>query len=172
VRSSTSLFVVSLAAALIACSQATGEVRGGELTDAGVEAVEQPPFDAGATCFGSGTKWSDLYRDIFGPTGRPGSCSFRSECHGTPEGTGARSGSGIQCFDEKGCRQSFFDKNIITPQDSAAPEKSGLFVGLLRVRKPDGTITGFMPQQPADYVFPDTCVERIKTWIRDGAKDD
>ncbi|HVH46865.1 MAG TPA: hypothetical protein VM925_31195 [Labilithrix sp.] len=157
--------------ALVACSEAGGDVKGGGLTDSGLEATSPPP-PAEAPCVGSGTKWSDLYRDIFGPTGRPGSCSFRSNCHGTPDGAGARSGAGIECFDEKACRQSLFDKNIVSPSDSAAPDSSGLFVGLLRIRRPDGTVSGFMPQAPADYIFPSACLERMKTWIRDGAKDD
>jgi len=175
---SPSFVVVTVVAALAACAEAGGEVHGGELTDAGAGATDPPAFtpDAGASqsaeCVGSGTTWTALYNDIFGPTGRPGSCSFQSNCHGTPDGAGAKVGSGIQCFDQKGCRQSLFDKGLITPADFAAPEKSALFVGLLRIRKADGTIVGFMPEMPADYVFPDACVERIQTWIRDGAKDD
>jgi hypothetical protein len=171
---SAALGFIAVLAALAACSEAGGTIEGGELTDAGLVATNPPPFNPNATaeCRGSGTKWSDLYNDIFGPTQQPGSCSFRSNCHGSPEADGARSGSGVQCFDGAGCRQSFLQKNLVSPDDAAAPEKSGLLLGLLRLRRPDGTIVGFMPQAPADYVFPDDCIERIKTWIRDGAKDD
>lgn len=175
---SASLLVTSVVAALSSCAEAGGEIRGGELTDAGLLATNPPAFtpDTGAPaayeCVGSGTTWTAIYNDIFGPTGRPGSCSFRSNCHGSADGAGAKAGSGIECFDQKGCRQSFFDKGIITPGDFAAPEKSALFLSLLRVHKSDGSTVGFMPQVPADYVFPEACVQRIQTWLRDGAKDD
>lgn len=163
--------VLAILVAVVSCSDADERVIDAAALDAGADATP-PPEPVEGVCAGSGTKWSDLYRDIFGPTGSPGSCSFRSSCHGSPEAAGARSGAGIECFDEKGCRQSLFDKNIVMPSDSEAPEKSGLFVGLLRIRRPNGTVAGFMPQAPADYVFPSACVERMKTWIRDGAKDD
>jgi hypothetical protein len=169
-------FVVGIAL-VVACAEAGGEVKGGELTDAGLAATNPPPFTPPtemepAVCRGTGTRWSDLYNDIFGPTGEPGSCSYRSNCHGSPDSAGARSPAGIQCYDMKGCRQSFFDRNLVAQKDSAAPEKSGLLLGLLRHRKADGTVIGFMPQSPAGYLFSDVCVDRIKTWIRDGLKDD
>lgn len=168
---------VAVLAALAACAEAGGELEGGALTDAGLAATTPPPYtpDTGAAaadgvCSGTGTKWSDLYNDIFGPTGRPGSCAFAASCHGTPDGAGTKVGGGVRCFDEKGCRQSFFDKGLVAAADSAAPEKAALF-GVLRIRTPDGPV-GTMPEIPANYTFSDTCIERIKTWIRDGAKDD
>lgn len=175
------MLVAGVVAAVSSCAEAGGEIRGGELTDAGLLATNPPAFtpdtgapDGGAAyeCVGSGTTWTAIYNDIFGPTGRPGSCSLRSNCHGSPDGAGAKAGSGIACFDQKGCRQSLFDKGIITPDDFAAPEKSALFVSLLRVRRPDGSTVGFMPQVPVDYAFSDACIQRIQTWLRAGAKDD
>ena len=169
---------LAVLAALAACAEAGGETKGGALTDAGLAATNPPRYTpdtsaapADGACSGTGTKWSDLYNDIFGPTGRPGSCAFAASCHGTPDGAGAKIGGGVQCFDEKGCRQSFFDKGLVDASDSAAPEKAALF-GVLRIRTPEGSPAGTMPEIPADYVFSDTCVERMKTWIRDGAKDD
>lgn len=166
-------------AAVAACAEAGGDVRGGELTSAGAAATTPPAFtpdsgaaDPGPDCTTMAATWTGIYTELFGPTDRPGSCTFRSNCHGAPESAGATTGAGIECFDQKGCRQSFFDKGVIKPEDSAAPENSALFVGLLRVRKPDGSTIGFMPQVPAEYVFSDTCVERIQTWLRNGALDD
>ncbi len=174
-----SFIAVALAATFAACAEAGGEISGGNLTDAGLLATDPPAFtpDTGAgtaasECVGTGTTWTALYDDIFGPTGRPGSCSFRSSCHGTPDGAGAKARPGILCADAKGCRQSLFDKGLVTPADVDAPEKSALLLGVLRIRKPDGKVLGGMPEQPADYVFPDACVQRIETWLRDGAKDD
>lgn len=160
--------VLALAVAFAACSEAGGDIRGGDLTDAGAEATTAPPMTEGP-CVGSGTKWSDLYRDIFGPTEQPGSCSFRSHCHGTAEGRGAQ--VGIHCFDEKGCRTSFIEKGLVSASDAAAPDQAALFVGLLRLRKPDGTISGFMPETPSNYLYSPACLDRMKAWIKDGAPD-
>jgi hypothetical protein len=170
--------LVLFVAAAGACAEAGGEVKGGELTDAGTAATTPPevPPDTKPTpapCDGTGTRWSDLYNDIFGPTGKGGSCAFQSNCHGSAEGGGARSLAGIQCFDLKGCRQSFLDKNLVTAKDTTDPDKSILLRGLLRRISPDdGKTIGFMPQAPADYIFSETCVDRMKTWIANGYPDD
>ncbi len=163
---------------LASCAEAGGELRGGELTDAGQAATNPPAFtpdtgaaDPGPDCVSMGTTWTAIYTELFGPTGRPGSCTYRGNCHGPGE-VGTKTASGLKCFDQQGCRQSLFDTGVLEPKDSAAPENSRLFVGLLRIRKPDGSTVGFMPQIPADYVLPQTCVERVQTWIRNGAQDD
>lgn len=174
---SKAFYCLIAVAALGACAEAGGEVKGGGLTEAGVAATTAPEVKAAekkltpAPCNGTGTRWTDLYNDIFGPTGAPGSCTFQSNCHG-PGGGGARSLAGVQCFDMKGCRQSFLDRNLVTPKDMADPEDSNLLKGLLRRLRPDGTPFGFMPEAPEDYVFSETCVERMKAWIREGMKDD
>lgn len=162
------IVTIALAAA---CASSDGEVRGGELTDGGRAATSPPgASDPGPDCLAMDATWSAIYDGLLGPTNRPGSCSFAASCHGSPDGAGAT--VGIECFDQKGCRQSLFDKGVLSPEHFATPEKSGLFVNLLRIRRPDGTTVGFMPEAPADYVFPDACVERIQAWIRAGAKDD
>jgi hypothetical protein len=170
---STAFGLVVAVAAMGACAEAGGELKGGDLTDAGISATETPPAPrpTPAPCVGTGTRWSDLYRDIFGPDGGA-SCSFKSNCHGSPDGAGARSPAGIQCFDVKTCRQSMLDRNLVAPKDAAEPAKSVLIRGILRRLKPDGQVNGIMPQEPADYVFSDACLERIASWIRDGLKDE
>src|SRR5689334_799520 len=92
---------------VVSCATAGGEVSGGGLTEAGVLATTPPVYDGGlevnlailaaidAAC--PTDEWRVLYRDLFGPTGKGGSCSFNETCHGSPSGTGAQSGSGIQC---------------------------------------------------------------------------
>jgi hypothetical protein len=159
--------------AALACSDAGGEVNGGGVTDAGAEATK-PPAPVEGPCNGSGTKWSDLYRDIFGPTGQPGSCGYLSYCHGTPDGDGARSRGGIQCFDKDGCWQSFHVKGLVSDSDAGpqVPEESGLLSSVLRLRRPDGTISGFMPQAPSNYLYAPACIDRMKAWIANGAQDD
>jgi hypothetical protein len=129
-------------------------------TDAKVEPVD----------VGSGTKWSDLYRDIFGPTGRPGSCVFQSGCHGS-EKAGGVAGGGIRCFDQKGCREGFLALNLVKQEHVADPDTAPLF-SIVRHRKANGEEAGFMPKEPADFYFPAKSIERMKTWIKDGFKDD
>src|SRR5262245_12630143 len=69
-----------------ACASAHGEVLGGDLVaDAGALTPGPPPCNAAELAnvdCGTGSKWSELYRDIFGPTNQPGSCSIQSKCHG------------------------------------------------------------------------------------------
>ncbi|MBX3216753.1 MAG: hypothetical protein KF850_32255 [Labilithrix sp.] len=172
-RSSNAAVVAGALAALAACAEAGGEIRGGELTDAGAAATTLLLPDAGgeAPCVGDGSKWSDLYRDIFGPTARGGSCAFDGSCHGTPDGAGAKSPSGIACFDEKGCRQSFLDQSLVTVDDATAPEGSILLARTLRIRR-DGGASGSMPLAPSGYVYSAECVDRVKAWIAGGVKDD
>jgi hypothetical protein len=153
-----------------ACAEAGGEVVGGELTDAGALAFERPVFTG--VNIGSGSKWSDLYRDIFSPIGRPGSCAYTPNCHGSPDGAGAKARGGIQCFDQAGCRQSLIDKNQVRTRDAAAPDNAPLLIGLLRIKKPDGTIVGFMPKEPSSFAFPEKSLERIRAWIANGIPDD
>ncbi len=169
-------FLVFVGAAVLglaaSCANAGGEVKGGELTAAGAEAAEPPFFDSG-TAIGevaieklcSTAEWSALYRDIFSPVGKPGSCAFNATCHGTREGAGATSGTGIECYDERGCCQSMFDKQLVSPSNASAPEQSSLIRAVLR-RKTDAGTKGFMPKEPLDYTYPDESLDRIKDWIR------
>lgn len=155
-----------------ACAEAGGEPTGGGITPAGTQAATPgeftPPIaDAGVDC-GTGTTWHSLYTDIFGPTGKAGSCSFATSCHGTPDGDGAKSGAGIHCFDEAGCRQSMFDQNMVSAGNAPNPGQANLF-GILRHRTATGRVAGIMPKEPTDYVFPDACLERVRGWIAAGA---
>jgi hypothetical protein len=160
--------MIGVLALVAACAEAGGETKGGELTDAGLQAsangVFRPPaVDGGIDC-GEGTTWSSLYRDIFGPTGKPGSCSFQSNCHGSPEGDGAIAGSGIDCFDQNGCRQSMIDAGLLKPRLARDPDSGGL-VSILRRRTPDGEVNGLMPKSPGSYTYPEACLVRIRGWI-------
>ncbi len=162
-------------AVLAACAEAGGEATGGGLTTAGERAATAPPFtpptvDAGTSC-GTGTKWSELYRDIFGNKGSPGSCSFAANCHGSPEGEGTRSSAGIACFDEAGCRQSMLDQQLVKVTNAPAPEGATLF-NILRIREASGAVGGIMPKEPASFVYPPACIERMKGWIANGSPAD
>jgi hypothetical protein len=158
-----------------ACVNATTDVKGGE----GLFDTTPPPSsvtpqtcDIGADA-GSGTHWSDLYRDFFGPTGAA-SCAGNGTCHGDANQSGAKSSGGYVCGANKDdCRASLLSENtglIALPADQAAPEKSGL-VTELRRKKADGTVVGLMPKTPA-CVFEPEAIDRITTWIKNGAPND
>lgn len=111
-------------------------------------------------------EWRGLYSEFFGNTGNAGSCAFNATCHGTPEGDGARSGSGIECYSERGCCSSMFIKGLVKPENAGSPEKSPLISAVLRRKTEDGGFTGIMPREPSDYAYSDESIERIKAWIR------
>jgi len=165
------LLVVVLGAA--ACATATGDVSGGDpnpdpVADAGSAPTDgaPAPFPEDLVDAGSGSTWTDLYRDLFGPTGAA-SCTGNATCHGTDQG-GAKS-SGFTCADPKGCRQSLVDVGQIRTRDTTAPGKS-LLVLTLRHRADSGNIVGIMPKTPP-FVFPRSAMDRVKAWIAAGFPD-
>lgn len=160
--------LVGVVAFAAACAEAGGEPTGGGLTAAGSQAATPSTFtspDLVDCSGGTGNKWSDLYRDMFGPTQKPGSCTYSTNCHG-PNQEGALSAAGIQCFDETRCRASLLAKNLVSADNAPDPKNANIF-GILRHKTAAGSIAGIMPQSPA-AVFPDTCLERIQGWIADG----
>lgn len=120
---------------------------------------------------GSGTAWTDLYRDLFGPTGGA-SCAGTGMCHGSAGESGALGSQGYVCASREGCRESMLSAEtlIVQASDSNAPERSSL-VATLRRRSGTGTIVGTMPKR-SQYVFSRQSIARIETWIRNGAPDD
>ena len=161
------LSLVAIAVAVAACAQATGEVRGGETLD--TAPPPPPPLicfdeDAGA----GGTRWTDLHRDLFGPTAFS-RCAGRGECHGAPEQRGARS-SGIVCgADASACRASFIASNWIEP---GSAEDSPILTALRRQNDAGDIELGVgMPRIPS-CAFSVASMERIRVWIENGAPDD
>jgi hypothetical protein len=161
-----------LAAATVAsaaCSSATGEHRGGEPTFDAATACFVDPGNPGERDAGSGTRWPDLYRDLFGPTS-PASCAGTgNSCHGVPDVGGAA--AGFLCRDSIECAETLRSFALPSPPASN-PDEGRLLHQILRRRDADGCVTGRMPQAPASYVFSETSLERIRTWIRDGAPTD
>ncbi len=175
-RAITLVLGASAARATASCAEASGAATGGDLTEAGVVATTPPEFDASdpdlqaliaRAC--KTPEWRGLYRDLFGPTGQPGSCAYVSTCHGAPGAAGAMSGSGIECFDEQSCCASIFDKGLVTQRSADRPERAPL-IGILRRRTDAGT-RGFMPKEPSDYFFEPETLARIADWVRLAAPD-
>lgn len=114
-----------------------------------------------------GDTWPDLYRDFFGPSARS-SCAATT-CHGSPESSGARGSHGFVCADQDQCRESMLspDTGLVQLGDVGTPSESTL-VQILRRRSESGGIVGVMPKS-SRYVFSDDSIERIETWIGNGA---
>jgi hypothetical protein len=166
-RTSLAMTVLALATSYVACAEASGEIRGGgqeiDTTPAVYEGCDlTETIDAG-----TGTRWSDLYRDLFGPTSAA-KCANPS-CHGSQDGAGFKSSS-FACFGEKECRQGAFDYGLVNESDRDEPEKSAL-IGIIRHCSEDGKTRGTMPQQPRSYYFSRASLARIQEWIRAGAPD-
>jgi len=159
-----------VAVTIVACATAGGEITPGtERFDA---ALPPTPESSCPIEEGSGDKWSDIYRDLLGPTGKPGSCSLVKTCHGSAEESGAKASNFFVCGTSKDdCRQKLIDTNLINEDDKAAPEKAGL-VTVLRTRNPDKTFKGIMPKEPKDCFFTPTSLNRITTWIKNGFPND
>jgi hypothetical protein len=160
--------VLALSASFAACAKATGEVHGGD-----DEVTTTPAAFVGCDLTetidaGSGTKWSDLYRDLFGPTSAA-KCA-NPACHGSEDGAGFKTSS-FKCFDEKGCRQGMLDYGLVSiERDPKDPESSAL-VGIVRHCDEERKTKGTMPDQPRSYYFSRASLARIEDWIRGGAQD-
>jgi hypothetical protein len=161
---------ITAAACAASCATATGDVSGGDprfAEDAGGDAPTSFPeddIDAGA-----GTTWTDLYRDLFGPTGG-GSCAGNGTCHGAADQAGTKS-VGFLCADQDGCRASLFATSLVRALDAQKPDDSGL-IGVMRHRSPSGAIVGLMPRAPGTYVFSHDSIARVRAWIAAGAPND
>lgn len=120
---------------------------------------------------GTGTRWTDLYRDFFAPAA-PASCAGDGLCHGSMDKAGARGSGGFICPTQDGCWASMTgpDAGLVTPSDTTDPANSALLL-TLRHRREDGSVAGTMPKRPV-YVFSTASIERIATWIQNGAPND
>lgn len=174
------LFVSLLLAA--SCSADPNAVKGGAPRE-GFDAAAPPPFDAGVTEVtdknAPPTSWRGIYRDFFGRASRSG-CAGNGTCHEAVGQTGVSVGSFI-CPDATICWQSLRSKHpegklqsgLVTDGDVADPAGAHLFE-VIRIKQPDGTVAKNlnMPQLPADFAFTQEEVERMKTWIKNGANND
>lgn len=148
--------------ALAGCSSpgAAPEGDGGE-ADAGISAY---CLEAGSR--GDGSRFTDLYRDFFGPTGGA-SCSAASICH-VDGGTGLKT-SGYECApDQNGCWASM-TSSIVPEGGASMPETTTLYRALRKAPPTAGS--GPMPRN-STYAFCPTDLERIATWIQNGAPND
>jgi hypothetical protein len=159
------LALVSVAGSILSACSAPSNEDGGDARFALAEA------DGGACSAldpdaGSGTAWSDLYRDYFGPTGEA-SCAGNGQCHGNTTQAGYL-GSGYVCGPTAAeCYTGITSTaaGLVTVGDTTDdPTLTPLYTVL---RKCSGT--GSMPKLPADLMFTSADMARIAAWIKAGA---
>ncbi len=164
-----------------ACAVASGQTSGG---DARLDAstppapfIEPPDTGAGPADSGSGTTFSDIYRDLLGPTG-VAACAGNGKCHGGADQPGSQAtnlkgASGYICAGTKAeCRATLLSSGILLSADKLAPEpdftKSYAYA-ILR-RQVGAEVQGSMPKGSA-YVFTKSDLDRIGAWVAAGTPD-
>jgi hypothetical protein len=136
-----------------------------------------PRFDATApaplticvdTEAGTGTTWTDLYRDYFGPQGSA-NCALTGGCHGDSNQTGALS-SGYVCGPSAtACHDGMVAAKLVPTTPGADPKTTSLYSIL---RKCGGEGASLMPKLPTSMAFTDVDMTRIDAWIQAGAPND
>jgi hypothetical protein len=162
-------FFLLLTPAVCACSSvagtdAAGTVRGGDSL----------LFDP-CSGDGGGPQWRDLYQCYFGPNGA--GCGG-TNCHGSVDDDGTES-SGFLCGPTAdSCWQGMTQANpnypvpiAIVPGGHTDAADTPLWMALRKPNPPTIPIPGTnnMPYMPVTYVFTQASLDRIQTWILDGA---
>lgn len=174
--------LIPVVAAPLACTSASGEVRGGEARfDA---ALPEPLIATTEPTFADApdTSWRGIYRDYFGRRSKA-SCARTGACHGAPGQGGARS-SNFVCADLDGCYTSLRTGKkpptankprplaLVEEVDKEAPQNAELF-NVLRLRTAEGLLENKgMPDQPKTFAYSVADVDRMKAWIKAGALND
>ncbi len=173
---------IALAAVTVGCASASGDVRGGETRfDAAAPDPLVIPVTEDAFTDASPTSWKGIYRDFFGRRAK-GSCAGNGGCHDAAGKPGSKV-SNFVCGDVDGCYQSLRTAKdpdprvsmfaLVEDKDIASPEAAYLF-SILRYRNAEAVLVSNrgMPQVPADYAYSSAEIDRMKAWIKAGAKND
>lgn len=170
----------------LACTDAGGHESGGELSfEAGTPAT---PTGEGGPGGGSGTTWTDLYRDFFGPGGAA-KCAGNGQCHGAADQPGAKTSGGYVCPDVMGtvpegganpakaqCRDTMTKVIIVDPavpgvSTCGQPFAKSYMHNVIRKATHDPNDENNMPKSPYTFTFSDDAVKRIDTWVQAGCPD-
>jgi hypothetical protein len=169
--------LVSLAAAgggIGACTNATGEIQGGEELFDGASPAPVDTPDVGTVT------WTDLYDSYFGPTAQASCTAVANGCHMSLGDLGAQ-GSGYVCGATKDSCWTGITTSAIPGSFSPAVPMGGttspMATILYKSLHPAGVQTaGQMPLSSADggagYAFTPLDFARIAAWIDQGAAND
>jgi len=165
------VFLAALGAAtalgVSGCADANGTVSGG---DALIDGAPPPPApcileDAGPEAPPpTGISWAELYRDLFGTSGKGNCANPALSCHGTAQQAGAKASLFICGTSEESCYTGITNKDaeLVDPSDDPP---STLLYSILRKRCGGGS----MPDQPRTVSFTPSEMDRIAAWIRAGS---
>lgn len=180
---SVSFLFLFASCATLSCAAADPDAVKGGASREGYDAAAPPPLDAGVTeqtdKDAPPTSWRGIYRDFFGRAARSG-CAGNGTCHESVGQTGVSVGAFL-CADADSCWQSLRSKSpdtklqsgLVLDSDVADPNGAHLFE-VIRIRQSDGTVAKNlnMPQLPVDFAYSQEDVDRMKTWIKNGANKD
>ena len=178
------LLIALAVATPLACSSASGDVRGGEprfdaASPEPLIASDEPTFaDAPET------SWRGIYREYFGRRSKA-SCARTGACHGAPD-LGAGKSTGFVCADVDGCYKSLrTGRKAPTAQDptplslvedvdtKAENARNARLFSVLRLRTAEGLLENKgMPDQPKTFAYTVKDVDLMTAWIKAGAKND
>jgi hypothetical protein len=181
-RPALALALVSVAS----CTSATGQVEGGDPRlgyDASFPAPLVVPITEPTFADAPATSYRGLYRDFFGRRALS-SCAGRTSCHADATGLGAK-GSNFICADKDTCWDTMrhaIDATVpkqlstvplVADSDVAAPENAYLFRVIRLIDSQGMKHENFgMPKVPTDFYFKQADIDRMQTWIRNGALND
>ncbi len=169
----------ALAVTAVGCSDASGQVVGGQpillsspppasTSDSGMQTsplpVECQPGGANA-----GNTWTDLYTCYFGPTSLGNCAGSPGGCHASLQDPGGLV-SGFQCPpDVASCYAGIVGATSIVPMGGATDATTTTLYQALRMS--DGTCSAgaCMPLSPLSVVFEASDFARISAWITGGA---
>jgi hypothetical protein len=164
-----SVALATVPIALVACvASSEPEPAGGEnaLFDAG-PAPASTTITAQGCAPDGGATWSDLYRDCFGPS--EAACGGSVGCHSAVTDQGYVA-SGFVCgTTQDSCWMGMTAMGSIVPAGgSSTPTTTALYDNL---RKAPPNVGGTMPNS-SNFAFTQADLDRISTWIANGAKND
>jgi hypothetical protein len=180
IRPTVAIALLSVAS----CTSASGDVVGGaprDGYDASFPAALDVPVTEPTYLDAPKLSWTGIYRDFFGRRALS-SCAGRTSCHADATGLGAK-GSNFVCADKDSCWDTMRHRidddpkvsrvPMIADSDVAAPENAYLF-RVVRLLTKDGIKHPNlkMPKVPSDFYFTPDDIDRMQTWIRNGAQND
>ena len=176
------LALVGAAVAPMVGCDATGDIEGGDPFDGGTQVTTleagggseggSQSSSCAAPDAGTGSTFTDLYRDYFGPNSTASCSGTAGACHGDASGAGALGSGGFVCGTSQA--DCFTGMNVTTADllstsDTAHPENSGLEVALRKATA--GGINNMPLDPPNTCVFTDADIARISAWVAAGAQN-
>jgi hypothetical protein len=107
------------------------------------------------------TTWTEIYTTYFGPTGTA-NCSRNGGCHTNTK-------KGFKCGNDKTtCYNGLKTKGLISP----GPNAGSSVLGDPNTSPLCGTLGGNMPPQGSGTCLNSAAVQKLDSWLKNGAQND